>query len=213
MHRIELFYDVVSPYAWFAFETLCRYRERWQLDLVLRPFDLGRAMRATHNKPPAAVPAKLPWVQRDLVRNRDYFQVPIRPPSKDLPLATARAMRLLTVVARMRPGALETASRALWTSLWIAGRDTSRDDVLHAALAAAGVTAPDTDEWHARVDAEDTRIALERATDEAVARGAFGTPTMFVPAPEGEEMFFGSDRFPHLARFLGVEWRGPTPTP
>ena len=41
MRKLELFYDIVSPYSYFAFECLERYRARWQIDLVLRPAFLG----------------------------------------------------------------------------------------------------------------------------------------------------------------------------
>ncbi|MGB1160491.1 MAG: 2-hydroxychromene-2-carboxylate isomerase, partial [Alphaproteobacteria bacterium] len=33
-------------------------------------------------------------------------------------------------------------------------------------------------------------------TDEAIARGAFGSPTIFVPTPQGEKMYFGNDQLP-----------------
>ncbi|XP_070561794.1 glutathione S-transferase kappa 1-like isoform X2 [Ptychodera flava] len=43
---IELFYDVISPYAWIGFETLCRYQNKWNIDLQFRPFFLGAVMAA-----------------------------------------------------------------------------------------------------------------------------------------------------------------------
>ncbi|XP_058241462.1 glutathione S-transferase kappa 1-like isoform X3 [Hemibagrus wyckioides] len=42
--KIELFYDVVSPYTWLAFEVLCRYRKVWNVELKLRPAYLGGVM-------------------------------------------------------------------------------------------------------------------------------------------------------------------------
>lgn len=39
--KIELFYDVVSPYAYIAFEILVRNAANLKYDLVLRPFFLG----------------------------------------------------------------------------------------------------------------------------------------------------------------------------
>ena len=38
---IQLFYDVVSPYSWFAFEILCRYKTKWPIDLQLKPIFNG----------------------------------------------------------------------------------------------------------------------------------------------------------------------------
>lgn len=49
MGRIELFYDIVSPYSLFAFHTLLRYEKAFGFELVLRPFFLGGA--CTCNRP------------------------------------------------------------------------------------------------------------------------------------------------------------------
>ena len=38
---IQLFYDVVSPYSWFAFEILCRYKTKWPIELQLKPIFNG----------------------------------------------------------------------------------------------------------------------------------------------------------------------------
>ncbi|XP_062343399.1 glutathione S-transferase kappa 1 isoform X2 [Cinclus cinclus] len=44
---VELFYDVISPYSWLAFEALCRYRHIWNIDLRFRPAFLGGIMQQT----------------------------------------------------------------------------------------------------------------------------------------------------------------------
>jgi len=37
---------------------------------------------------------------------------------------------------------------------------------------------------------------LRANTDEAIARGAFGSPSIFVPFGEGERLYFGNDQLP-----------------
>ena len=37
---------------------------------------------------------------------------------------------------------------------------------------------------------------LRLNTDEAIARGAFGSPSIFVPFGEGEKLYFGNDQLP-----------------
>ena len=44
------------------------------------------------------------------------------------------------------------------------------------------------------------------ATKEAVDAGAFGAPIIICEKDGNKEMFFGSDRFDHIARFLQVEY-------
>ena len=50
------------------------------------------------------------------------------------------------------------------------------------------------------------KARLKAATDEAVARGAFGAPNIFVRRADESEptMYFGADRFHLVARQLGV---------
>ena len=210
MNRIELFYDIVSPYSWFAFETLCRYRERWSIDLVLRPFFLNAVMRATDNKPAGAFPAKLPYVQTDLVRNARYFDVPLMPPSDSVSLDTRRPMRLLALVCSESPGHLEQLTRSLWQLHWRDGENTSADSVLREALKEAALPADSHDRLIGNVDDPATKQLLRDTTDEAIARGTFGSPSLFLQGRDAEEMFFGSDRFPLIAQHLGASLEGPT---
>lgn len=37
---------------------------------------------------------------------------------------------------------------------------------------------------------------LRANTDEAIARGAFGSPSIFVPFGKGERLYFGNDQLP-----------------
>ncbi|XP_057360843.1 glutathione S-transferase kappa 1 isoform X2 [Manis pentadactyla] len=43
--NVELFYDVLSPYAWLGFEVLCRYKNIWNINLQLRPSFLAGVMK------------------------------------------------------------------------------------------------------------------------------------------------------------------------
>jgi 2-hydroxychromene-2-carboxylate isomerase len=45
-----------------------------------------------------------------------------------------------------------------------------------------------------------TKDHLRGNTDEAIARGAFGSPSIYVPFGDGERLYFGNDQLPL------VEW-------
>lgn len=50
---VKLYYDVISPYSYFAFETIMRYRSIWsKMDLQLKPVHLFAILKATENTPP-----------------------------------------------------------------------------------------------------------------------------------------------------------------
>ncbi len=53
----------------------------------------------------------------------------------------------------------------------------------------------------AEATSADVKGALRKTTDEAVARGVFGAPTMFV----GSTMFFGQDRLDFVREALAAD--------
>ena len=111
MLKVEFFYDVVSPYSYLAFEVLLRYRPLWKIDLVLRPAFLGGVMKSVGNVPPATLPARAPYLARDLQRKSRYFDVAMGFP-EDFPGNSLPAMRLACLVQHEQPAKLETFSRA-----------------------------------------------------------------------------------------------------
>ncbi|HEY1098984.1 MAG TPA: DsbA family protein [Myxococcota bacterium] len=205
--RLELFYDVISPWSFLCFEVLGRYRRAWDIDLVLRPAFLGGVLAATGNAPPASVPARGAYLVHDLDRTSRQFAVPLRFPSR-FPINTIAAMRLLTLIAEEHPRVHEDAARLLWQRYWQDDVDVADLDVLRAVCGELGVGV-DLIEQSAL---DDNKARLREATNEAVARGAFGFPAMFVDDGAGSDaLFFGSDRLSQLAYVHGLPWVGPVP--
>jgi glutathione S-transferase kappa 1 len=56
--KVELFFDVGSPYSWMAMEVLLRYEHIWKMEVVLVPALVGAVHKATGNRPPGVIPAK-----------------------------------------------------------------------------------------------------------------------------------------------------------
>lgn len=55
---------------------------------------------------------------------------------------------------------------------------------------------------------EGKKEKVKEMTGEAVERGAFGAPWLWVTNGKGQtEAFFGSDRFNHVYRFLGIPFQ------
>lgn len=91
------------------------------------------------------------------------------------------------VLAAATPEAAAAVTLALYRAIWSNGQTLSSADAILAALAQAGI---DTAVLAKAIDAPETAAQLEVNTDEAVERGVFGSPTIFV----GDAMFFGNDR-------------------
>ncbi|XP_022807846.1 glutathione S-transferase kappa 1-like isoform X2 [Stylophora pistillata] len=198
---VELFYDVISPYSWIAFEVLCRYRPKWNLDLQFRPFLLGGIMAGSGNRPPAMVPAKGVYMMKDIQRLREFYGIPITPPSDPANVMFTKGslptMRLLTAACKYHPEKLEELSREFWMRAW------SR------VCTKVGLSADDTQALISKTKDQEIKDTLKETTQKALDLGAFGAPLIVAHVNGEPHTFFGSDRFLLLAHLLGVEWQGP----
>jgi len=79
--------------------------------------------------------------------------------------------------------------------MWLAEQNFNEPAVLGAWLANNGFDPQALLELASRQDVKD---ALRQTTEEAVARGVFGAPSMFV----GDELFFGQDRLDFVREAL-----------
>ena len=113
MTKITIYYDVVSPYSWLAFEVLHRYQTIWNIPVKYQPFSLGGVMKLSSNTPPASNPFKAVYLPRDLDRNKHFFGVPLQFPSK-FPVSTMKAQRALIAIQRDYPDKLVSCTRSLW---------------------------------------------------------------------------------------------------
>jgi 2-hydroxychromene-2-carboxylate isomerase len=85
---------------------------------------------------------------------------------------------------------------ALFEAYWGGDRDISRDDVLAAVCAGCGI---DAAAFSAGIAEPAVKAQLKANTDELIARGGFGSPTIFV---DGDDMYFGNDRLPLVRQAL-----------
>ena len=177
MRSIEFFFDIGSPYSYLAATQMAGLKRRTQATVRWRPFLLGGVFKAIGNHPPAMLPARGQYMLRDLHRWAHTYGVKFNFPSM-FPLNTLLAMRTLTAVSEEQ---CAHAAMALFEAYWVHERDITRPEVIADIIG---------DEAVLHAVEPDTKDRLRQCTDEAISRGAFGAPTIFV----GDEMFFGNDR-------------------
>jgi glutathione S-transferase kappa 1 len=208
--KVKFYYDVVSPYSFLAFTILCRYEKQWEIELDLHPFFLGGVLKATGNTPPAMLPARGPYLLRDLFRQSQYYDLPLQIPSS-FPANTILPMRFLTAVKAEHPQMLRSMSCRLWQHHYGEGQDMTTDSDVRAALAGDSFDSKIVNHLLEKCSDQKVKDILRAETESAVEQGGFGAPTFFIPTPEGDEMFFGSDRFHLVAQALNKSWDGPFP--
>lgn len=184
--RVEFFFDVGSPTAYLAWTQLPALCEQAGAALVYRPMLLGGVFQATGNASPAAVAAKGRYMNDDMARFAKAYGVPLVV-NPHFPINTLTLMRGAAGVQLRAPARLPEYLRGVFTAMWVDGLNLNDPAIAATALRRAGF---DPAEFMALVGDAEVKAALRATTDEAVARGAFGAPTMFV----GDTMFFGQDR-------------------
>jgi glutathione S-transferase kappa 1 len=212
---VELFYDVVSPYSWVAFEMLCRYRPEWQsMALKLKPFSLGTVMKESGNNPPLMVPNKSKYMLKDLQRINDYYKIPIVIPKNFIEVAiektTLKPQRFITAIDMITKGdATEEISRQLWKRVFVAHQDVTLPDSLRKAAKSANISEEVAEKALVAMEQNETKEQLKNNTKESLSYGAFGAPTIVLHLPKGPQMVFGSDRMEIIGSMLGEKYLGP----
>jgi len=191
---IEFFFDYGSPYSYLANTVLPDLARRHGAELVYRPMLLGGVFKATGNQSPAyeSVAQKRAYGGLAMRRTAALCGVAI-PHNPHFPINTLLLMR--TAVAAQQTGVFAPFHAAIYPAFWRIGLDLGDPQVIAGVAKEAGLEAA---QLAARADTPAVKDALRATTEEAVARGAFGAPSIFF----GGELYFGVDHLPFLERAL-----------
>ncbi len=193
--QVEFFFDVGSPTTYLAWTQLPALCAQVGAELVYRPMLLGGVFQATGNASPATVPAKARYMDADMARFARRYGVPLAS-NPFFPINTLLLMRGATGAQLRAPERFQDYLRGVFHAMRVAPQNLNDPATAAQALTAAGFDPAEVMDW--ANDAE-VKAALRATTEEAVARGVFGAPTMFV----GTEMFFGQDRLDFVRAALG----------
>jgi 2-hydroxychromene-2-carboxylate isomerase len=192
MAVLEFYFDFRSPYAYLAQSQL----HRLGVEVAYRPFEILGLMDRVGNVPTSITcKAKNRYLGADLQRWMAVYRVPLQ---RHPQIAEIDPRRLLRAsLAADEIGLAPPAVDAIFQAFWGSGAPLTTAIDVAAVLGAAGVSGPGL---AARIDNPALDRALDAATEEAIERGVFGAPTMYL----GEEMFFGNDRLDFVRARLGV---------
>jgi 2-hydroxychromene-2-carboxylate isomerase len=189
MRRLEFFFDCSSPWTYLAFSKIEALCAETRAELVWRPILVGGVFNAVNpsvyenrQKP---VPLKARYYAKDLRDWSRHYGLAIGQPPV-FPVNSVKAMR--GALWANERGALPRYARAVFESYWGDLEDISQDPVLEKIVARVGLP---RDEYFAALGDARYKDQLRANTDELMARGGFGSPTMFV---DGGDMYFGNDR-------------------
>ena len=197
MKTLEFFYDVGSPWTYLAFSRIERVAADHAAELLFRPILVGGVFNAVnedvYRMRASPNPRKARYHAKDLQDWARLYGLTIRWPSV-FPLNSVKAMRgALAAEERER---LVPWSRACFEAYWGRDQDLSQDAVLAQVARRVGL---DPSWLLARIEKPELKDRLRANTDELIARGGFGSPTMFI---DKDDMYFGNDRLALVASAL-----------
>jgi 2-hydroxychromene-2-carboxylate isomerase len=192
MAELECFIDCSSPWTYFAFESLLRMQDEIGVTIQWRPFLVGGVFNAVnqsvYNSRDAPVPAKSAYAKKDQQDWARHLGLPIHYRPSVFPVNSVKAMRACIVLEP--EGKLVPFARATFKAYWTDDQDISQIPVLTAICNELAI---DAGKLLAAIEQQPVKDTLRTNTQEAIDRGAFGSPTIFVG---GDDMYFGNDRMP-----------------
>src|SRR5215468_6327722 len=187
---IEFFFDCSSPWTYLAFHNIQPLARELGEEISWRPILVGGifntvnpSVYAQREKP---VPLKARYMLKDLGDWARSAGLSIKMPPTVFPVNSVKAMRGCIFLGKdMVPFA-----RSVFEIYWGEDQDISQDAVLTEVCKRAGV---DPEKLFAGISQQSIKDQLKANTEEVVARGGFGSPTIFI---DKTDMFFGNDRLP-----------------
>ena len=201
--EIIFYYDVICPYAYLASKYIESIAKRNCAKLLWRPVLLGGIYKQTKleemelpdNKMLHAYSGQKRRVMANdlaILYNRSNINLPhIKVPD----IRTLNAMRLIAATPNETESLRSKLTHTLFDNLWLHEKDVSNLNVLQEAVKSL--------DWDINVkevieDSSVKQILIDN-TKEAVDRGAFGVPSMWVD----ERLYFGGDRLFMMEHALG----------
>ena len=183
---VDFYFDFGSPAAYLAYTQLPKLCAVAGAALNWKPMLLGAVFQATGNHSPATVPAKGKYMFDDLQRFAVQYDVPFNR-NPHFPINTLMLMRAAVGLQMRNDTRQMEFIQAVFEAMWVESRNLNDLAETGAVLHEAGF---DAAAMLALVSQQDVKDRLKVLTQEAVDRGVFGAPTMFV----GDAMFWGQDR-------------------
>jgi 2-hydroxychromene-2-carboxylate isomerase len=168
----QFLFDFGSPNAYLSHLAIPAIEQRIGVKFEYVPILLGGIFKSTNNKSPAETLAG--------VKNKREFQA-----VETERFITLNLMR--TAIAAQAEGVFEKYVEAAFHHMWREPKKMDDPEIAATALASSGL---DAQKLFARAQEPEVKGKLIKNTEDAVARGAFGSPTFFV----GNEIFFGKEQ-------------------
>lgn len=186
---IECYFDCSSPWTYLGFHNILPVAERLDCEIDFKPILVGGIFNtvnpSVYESRRAPVKVKARYYAKDLQDWARVAGLKIKMPPTVFPVNSVKVMRACLL---LKPeGKLVDFALTAFETYWSEDKDISQEYVIDEICSRANV---DPEFVKEGIKSDTIKSALRYNTNEAMERGAFGSPTFFV---EGD-MYFGNDR-------------------
>ena len=196
--KLEFFYDLSSPWTYLAFNNMQSVLESTGAEVIWRPFLVGGVFNAVNT---GVYEARAEPMNPKVVHNFSWLHewaelagLPLNFPTVHHPVKSVLAMRACCTLEADQ-SALQRFSAAAFDAYFARGENIDDPAVLKSVANGCDLDGEGLIEMASEQRVKDQ---LRSNTEEAISRGAFGSPTMFV----GDALYFGNDQLPLVRRQL-----------
>lgn len=188
VHQLTFYFDVISPYAYLAFDQLPKTLQGLSYQVRYQPVLFGAVLQHHGQLGPAEINGKREWTYRQslwLAREQGLHMVlPASHPFN--PLALLRLATACDPQGQPNRFVCEQLFKHVWHD-GLQATDSARLEQLTQMLQPS--RSP---------NAQEVKDQLREATQAAIDKGVFGVPTIEVQG----QLFWGQDALPMLRQYL-----------
>jgi 2-hydroxychromene-2-carboxylate isomerase len=191
---IEFWFDFSSPYGYLASYRIDAIGQEFDRDVLWRPYLLGAVFKASGQSPLVSQPMRGPYHVRDMQRTARRMKVPLVLP-EGFPMATIAAGRAFYWQEAIDPRRARDLAKALYRAAFAQGRNITTGEAVAEVGREIGI---DPAALSAGIGMPAVKERLKAETDQAIARGIFGSPFIVIDG----EPFWGNDRLDDVREWL-----------
>ena len=201
MKHLTFYLDFISPYAYLAFEKLPQALMGHSVSVSYKPILFAALLKHHGQLGPAEMPGKRDWTYRQVLWQAQTQDVDLQMPTSHPfnPLSLLRLALACSPQGTPNRYVCETVFKHVWQG-GAPADDPERLQQLTQLLAPQRL-----------VGSDEVKAQLKANTEEALALGVFGVPTIQVD----DKLFWGFDALPMLTAYLNndpwfdAQWDAP----
>lgn len=199
MAKLSFFYDLSSPWTYLAFNNVQDILVETRAEVSWRPFLVGGVFNAVNQSVYAARSnPNDPKVIHNFTWLHEWARLSALPldfPTAHHPVKSVLPMRVCCALEGDQL-VLKKFTKAAFDAYFAEGKNIDDPNVVAGIANSVGL------EGHELIEAAATQAVKDRLranTEEAISKGAFGSPTMIV---NDGQLYFGNDQLPLVRQAL-----------